>query len=72
MNYIKQKQIRCYDYAEVEIDSPCFIKPLYGSASIGAQRLNSVIDKENYMQQRLVSTMSRVYVKFIISELIQG
>ncbi|APD50112.1 ATP-grasp domain-containing protein [Francisella hispaniensis] len=72
LNYINQKQISYEDYTEVDMDYPCFIKPLDGSASIGAQRLNSDFDKENYMKQRLVSPMARVYDKFIISELIQG
>ncbi|MDE4992617.1 uperin family protein, partial [Francisella tularensis subsp. holarctica] len=41
LKYIKQKQISCDDYAEVEIDYPCFLNPLDGSAIIGAQRLKS-------------------------------
>ncbi|MDE5028278.1 hypothetical protein NAI74_09765, partial [Francisella tularensis subsp. holarctica] len=60
MIYIKQKEISCDYYAEVEIDYPCFIKPLDGSASIGALRVNSDIDNENYMQQRRGSPRSRV------------
>ncbi|APC91009.1 MULTISPECIES: ATP-grasp domain-containing protein [Francisella] len=72
LNYIKQEIISPKNIKNNHFSYPCFIKPLNGSASVGAAILNSEAELNNYIKQDFYSPIGRVYKEFIISEYIQG
>ncbi|APC94800.1 ATP-grasp domain-containing protein [Francisella tularensis] len=72
LNYLKQEIINFKNIKSSHFNYPCFIKPLNGSASVGAAILNSQAELVDYIKKDFYSPVGRNYSEFIISEYIKG